>query len=289
MRLAAVAALAAVLTGCEGFRTESWENAPLPPGQLETKALGTYSGLTLERVRYYSRAMKAPRFFLALIPKSDQPLQEVMILNHGWFDRPEMLLRELEVDRVYSGLMAKQQARSAIVIIPDVRLRRFNPQSFGDHPFPIYLTLFAEELVDAVARRYSIPLTRTSWNMGGFSYGGLVSLDSGRHYPGRFGSISVVSSFFDEEWKFWPKDPGPQTKERGKNTIVLPGPPPRLLLACGESDRFINVMTGLHQKLDALRIGHQWSTAAGGHTWEYWASVLPRMFEFHLPPKRELQ
>jgi enterochelin esterase-like enzyme len=285
-----VIAFAALLSGCEGFRTQSWELAPLGETQLETKVLTTTPAYTVERVRYYSKEMKSPRFFLAIVPKSDQPLQDVMILNHGWFDRPEMLLREIKVDGVYTKLLAQKKVRPAIVIVPDVRLRRFNPQEFQDHPFPIYLTLFAEELPAAIARKYSIPMPREHWGMGGFSYGGLVSIDSGRHYPGRFSSISVVSSFFDSEWTFWPdKQPAAVEKAPGRNTIVNPGPVPRLLLACGTSDRFIDVMTTLHHKLSTLGFAHQWSTAPGGHTWEYWASVLPTMFEFHLPPKPEIK
>jgi S-formylglutathione hydrolase FrmB len=41
-------------------------------------------------------------------------------------------------------------------------------------------------------------------------------------------------------------------------------------------------MRGLHEKLTELGIPHEWSTGPGGHTWKYWASVLPRMLRFHL-------
>ena len=49
--------------------------------------------------------------------------------------------------------------------------------------------------------------------------------------------------------------------------------------------RAIDVMTALHEKFKASGLPHGWSTAPGGHTWEYWALVLPRILEFHLPPQ----
>jgi len=41
-------------------------------------------------------------------------------------------------------------------------------------------------------------------------------------------------------------------------------------------------MLGLHEKLTALGIPHEWSTGPGAHTWKYWSSVLPLILRFHL-------
>jgi putative tributyrin esterase len=71
------------------------------------------------------------------------------------------------------------------------------------------------------------------------------------------------------------------------NTIVAPGPIPRLFLACGSDDHLFSTMQDLHEKLTQLGIPHVWSTAPGGHTWKYWSSVLPQMLRFTLASEQK--
>ena len=111
-------------------------------------------------------------------------------------------------------------------------------------------------------------------------------MDVARRFPGRFASVSSISGLVDKDWSFWPSQPPPpgplDAQGRGKHTIVVPGPIPRIFLACGTDDRLFSMALGLHQKLIELGIPHEWSTAPGAHTWKYWASVLPSMLKFHL-------
>jgi enterochelin esterase-like enzyme len=272
------------LSACQ--HKEAFEKAPLSPGQIEVVRLSERTNLAVERIRFWSSEMNEPRFFLALVPKTKVPPSEVFILNHGWWDRPEDLLKDLKVDRVYDEMLGRGEVRPAIVVLPDVRFSSFY-QEFSDRfPYHNYLTLVAEEVAGTVSRHYAIPFERERWGIGGFSFGGYLSMDVGRRYPGRFGSVSVVSGLVDEQWSFWPSQsppPGPlDSKERGKHTIVVPGPVPRLFLACGSGDRFFSEMRGLHEKLTQFGIPHEWSTGPGGHTWKYWSSVLPSMLKFDL-------
>ena len=196
------------------------------------------------------------------------------------------MLSELKVDQVYDELLARMAARPAVVVLPDVRFSNFYLEHSERFPFPNYLTLVAEEVAGLVSRRYGIPFAREHWSIGGFSFGGYLSLDVARRYAGRFGAVSVVSGFVDRQWSFWPaRQPAPgklDSQGRGKHTLVDPGPVPRILLACGTGDRFFATMRTLHETLDGLGIPHTWLTASGGHTWKYWSSVLQPMFEFIL-------
>jgi enterochelin esterase-like enzyme len=279
-----------LLPGCRRMHTEPFEKAPLVPGQVEVARLSERDHLTVERIRFWSKEMNGPRFFLALIPKTQPAPAEVFILNHGWWDRPEDLLQYLKVDQVYDDMLGQGEVRPAIVILPDVRFSNFY-RLFSDHyPYPNYLTLVAEEIAETVSHRYAIPFERQRWAIGGFSFGGFLSLDVGRRFPGRFSSISIVSAPVDSRWTYWPAQPPPpgplDSQGRGKQTIVVPGPVPRLFLACGTDDRLFDAMRGLHQEFTELGIPHTWSTAPGGHTWEYWSSVLPLMLKFHLAPEK---
>lgn len=265
---------------------EAFEKAPLAPGQIEAVQLSERANLVVERVRFWSKEMNQPRFFLALIPKIKAPASEVFILNHGWRDRPEDLLIHLKVDQVYDEMLGRREVRPAIVILPDVRFDNFYREFSDSTPYHNYLTLVAEEVAGTVSSRYAIPFERQHWAIGGFSFGGYLSMDVGRRFPGRFGSVSVVSGLVDEQWSFWPSQPPPagllDSQGRGKHTIVVPGPTPRLFLACGTDDRLFSMMLGLHEKLTQLGIPHEWSTAPGAHTWKYWSSVLPLMLKFAL-------
>ena len=280
-----VAALAGMFESCRRFRHEPWETAPLQKGQIEVTPMPDRGGLTYQRVRFFSTEMNQPRFFLALSPKGGKPV-EVFILNHGWFDRPEFLLTDLKVDEAYGALLRRGKVRPAMIILPDIRFGNFFRESSSRFPYHNYLTLVAEELAPAVSKRFEIPVARDRWRLGGFSFGGYVSLDVARRFPGRFESVSLVSSFYDDDWTFWPSkppDPGPlDAKGRGKQTIVAPGPTPRIFLACGTGDRFYQQMLALRGKFAQLGLPVTWSSAPGGHTWKYWSSVLEPMLIFHL-------
>jgi len=279
-----------LLAACSRMHKEPFEKAPLSPGQIEVVRLSERANLVVERIRFWSHEMNEPRFFLALVPKTKVAPSEVLILNHGWWDRPEYLLQYLKVDEVYDEMLGRGEVRPAIVILRDVRFNSFYRQYSDRFPYPNYLTLVAEEVAGTVSRHYAIPFERQRWAIGGFSFGGYLSLDVGRRYAGRFASVSIVSGLVDDQWSFWPSQSPPpgalDSQGRGKHTIVVPGPVPRLFLACGTDDRLFTTMRDLHQKLTELGIPHEWSTGPGGHTWKYWSSVLPQMLKFHLAGER---
>jgi enterochelin esterase-like enzyme len=278
-----VASLA--LASCR--RQYPFEKVPLARGQIEVAHISETANLTVERIRFWSDEMNEPRFFLALVPKTPASRSEAFILDHGWWDRPEDLLKYLKVDQVYDAMLGRGELRAAVLVIPDVRFKNFYRANSRQIPFPNYLTLVAEEVAGIVSQQYKIPFERDRWSIGGFSFGGYLSLDVGRHYPGRFASVSIVSGLVDPQWSFWPAQPPASDplddRGRGRNTVVVPGPIPRLFLACGTDDhRQFGPMQELHKTFEVLGIPHVWSTGPGGHTWEYWASVLQPMLKFHL-------
>jgi enterochelin esterase-like enzyme len=274
------------LAGCRSLKREAWEIAPLKENEIEQVRIADQATMSIDRVRFFSREMQEPRFFLVLAPKTSRPPDMVFILNHGWSDRPETMLAALKLDQVYASLLAGGRVHPALLVLPDVRFPDYFRRNSNLFPFPQYLNLVAEEVSRMVSLKYNVPFSRDKWAIGGFSFGGYLSIDVGRRYGGRFSSISAVSTFFDEEWAFWPASPPPPGKldsqGRGKQTLVEPGPIPRLFLACGTSDPFYGIMTQLHQKFQTLGINHAWSTGPGGHTWNYWSTVLEGMFLFHL-------
>lgn len=275
--------------GCRRMHKQPFEKVPLAPGQLETARLSERPHLVVERLRFWSAELNEPRFFLALVPKAPATSPRVFILNHGWFDRPEDLLVHLKVDEVLDNMIGGGEIEPAIVVIPDVRFSNAYRQLSQRHPFANYLTLVAEEVASTASRHYHVPFDRERWGIGGFSFGGYLSLDVGRRYPGRFGAVAVISSFAEPDWSFWPAvapPPGPlDAKGRGEHTVVVPGPAPRLMLACGTEDRLFATMRQVHEKLLGEGFFHAWSSGPGGHTWKYWSSVVRPMLQFALGPE----
>jgi enterochelin esterase-like enzyme len=239
-------------------------------------------------VRFDAAELGEPRFFLAIVPSGSEPIQNVLILNHGWADRPEDLLRHLKADTVYADLLARHQVSRAIIVLPDVRFPNEFRRLADAYPFNHSLVLVAEEAAGVVSRYYRVPWDRERWSIGGFSFGGYVALDVVRRYPGRFSRAGVISGFYDEAWTFWPVMPPAPGKlddlGRGRQTVVIPGPVPRLMLACGTEDRFYADMVKLHSRLHDSGIPATWMTSKGGHSWAYWSSVLRPLFTFLLPP-----
>jgi enterochelin esterase-like enzyme len=253
---------------------------------VEVTRLQSGPPLSIDRIRFRSSEVGEPRFFLALVPMGVGTVDDVLILNHGWWDRPEDLLRELKVDQVYARLLAARKVRPAIIVLPDFRFSNYYRHHTELFPFSQALELVATEVSGLVSERNGVAPDRGHWSIAGFSFGGYVALDVARRYSGRFNSASVISSFYDKDWTFWPTDtPAPgklDSRGRGKQTIVAPGPVPRLLLACGTEDRYFSNMVELHNALTARGIAHEWRTALGGHTWAYWSSVLEPILLFHL-------
>jgi hypothetical protein len=113
-----------LLPACRQHK-EAFEKAPLTPGQIEVVRLSERANLAVERIRFWSNEMNEPRFFLALVPKTKVAPSEVFILNHGWRDRPEDLLKHLKVDQVYDEMLGRGEVRPAIIVLPDVRFDNF--------------------------------------------------------------------------------------------------------------------------------------------------------------------
>ena len=283
---AAVLLLTASAVACMPPHREAWETAPLPQNGVEVTRLKDGRPLSIDRVRFWFSELGETRFFLALVPVGVGPVADVLVLNHGWADRPEDLLRELQIAEVYTAMLEAGEVRPAVIVLPDIRFSIYFRRHSAEFPFGQSLPLVAEDTAGLVSKTYGIPQHAEHWGVAGFSFGGYVALDVARRYGGRFGSASVVSGFFDEEWSFWPPTPPPpgrlDSRGRGKQTVVAPGRVPRLFLACGTDDRLYKAMAKLHDRLAADRIPHEWRTSPGGHTWQYWSSVLKPMLRFHL-------
>jgi enterochelin esterase-like enzyme len=272
------------LAACQGPGRLPWEMVPLPPNGIGQSRIADGPDIHIDRVRFHSARMGDDRYFLVMVPNGPEPVTHLVVINHGWLDRPEYLLEHLAIDRVYSDLLRRHAVARAIVVLPDLRIAsRFG----GARPRPsmsAVVAYVAEEVAGLAARGYGIAADRRRWSVSGFSFGGSVALDVGRIYGAQFGGVGVVSGFSDPAWTLWPVPAASEVAGGAPLSPSLVGPPPRLLLACGTSDRFFKDMQALHRRFESAGIRHEWLTANGGHTWEYWATVVEPLLRFHLGP-----
>ena len=65
---------------------EPWETEPLSRSEIQIVQLEKVDKIKIERVRFYSKVMNEPRFFISIVPESESSINEVLILNRGWRD-----------------------------------------------------------------------------------------------------------------------------------------------------------------------------------------------------------
>ncbi len=267
---------------CRGPGLLPWERVPLPPEGIDTARVADGPVVHIDRVRFHSASMGDDRYFLALVPNGPEPATHIMVLNHGWLDRAEDLLVHLAIDRVYSDLLGKQAVARAIIVLPDLRIA----SRFGaTKPRPSQRAVaryLGEEVAGFAARLYGIAADRSRWSVSGISFGGYMALDVALNFSQRFGGVGVVSGFYDRAWAFWPAAGAAIGRDGNAQTASPGGPPPRVLLACGTGDRFFKEMVSLHERFESSGTRHQWLTAPGGHTWQYWSTVVEPLLKFQL-------
>jgi S-formylglutathione hydrolase FrmB len=54
----------------------------------------------------------------------------------------------------------------------------------------------------------------------------------------------------------------------------LPTHPLAIIIDCGTSDQFITMNRKAHEKMNQLKIPHDYIERPGGHDWKYWANAV---------------
>ena len=143
-----------------------------------------------------------------------------------------------------------------------------------------------------------LPFIRERWGaeppkiaLTGISMGGQGALRLAMKYPARFPVVAAISSAIDyQNWYGQGTtidEMYPDKEAVRQDTALLHVHPlnwPRnMLFAIDPADRqWLDGNQRLHEKLSALGIPHQYDfeTTAGGHSWEYFNHMAPRVIDF---------
>jgi len=290
-------AAAAIVAGMEG--RISWERAPEPvptpppsrwndDGELLLPAEFTESELR----SHHSKARGRDVQFWAFVPRPERPDDDfpVLYLLHGawggqddWRQHARAQLEDLA------------ERYGVIVVTPD-----------GD-PFGWYLdspvdadsaieTWLIHELIPHIEAS-DLPVMRgpEHRSIAGLSMGGHGAFVLALRNPGTFASTSSMSGILDitthpKSWEL-PERLGPLSRENRplweahSATLLLRDmaePPLPLLftVTTGDSAAYAENLA-LHEELGRREFPHEYTEEAGGHTWDYWSSIIDEHVAFH--------
>jgi S-formylglutathione hydrolase FrmB len=166
-----------------------------------------------------------------------------------------------------------------------------------------YEDFFIREFVPFIDRAYRTSPARRARGIGGISMGGYGALHLAFRHPELFASVTANSAallvkFPDVRFAnpqeslllrvlhafgtppdpaFWHRN-DPLVLARTANLAGL-----KIYFDCGAQDDygFYRGASALDKILDARKIPHEFHLYPGGHDWQYFASRLPAVFEFH--------
>ena len=206
------------------------------------------------------------------MPKGTKPVEVLSSITAGSIG-PNFSSVTSKSTRLTAPFSLGQGAPSA-ADPPRHSFQQFLPRELLSISVPQLLPLVAQELAGAVSKRYEIPLARDKWRLGSLLSEVTFRSDVARRFPGRFESVSVVSSFYEEDWSFWPAkppDPGPlDAQGRGRQTIVEPGPAPRIFSGLRDRRPLLRAdgcaQGKVHPARDSARLGPAAAAVTPGST-----------------------
>jgi len=226
----------------------------------------------LETIEYDSKTVGTRRKMLVYTPPgySSGKKYPVLYLLHGiagneweWehFAQPDVLL---------DNLIADGKAVPMIIVMPNGRARKedraegnfFSPENIAS--FSTFERDLLDDVIPAIASRYSVNTNRMQRALAGLSMGGGQSLNFGLAHLDTFAWIGGFSS-------------APNTKPPAE---LLPDPAVAkeklklLWLSGGNKDGLLNISQGVHAYLKEKGVPHIWNVDGNGHDATHWRNSL---------------
>ncbi len=236
------------------------------------------SAATIERIHVFSERMQKESAVVVVLPDdSTQKDFPTVYILHGYSGNPE---RTLSTD--LPSLLEQADRYKTIYVLVDGNYNSW----YLDSPLnnnSSYETYIAEELVDAIDKRYNTRKTVNQRGILGWSMGGYGALWIGLHHQDTFGIIGSVCGAMD--FSDYGKDYQVEAiLGKAKNNwatyrIVEQIPlfktsKQRILFDCGTDDPFLEENRFLHHQLVKNNITHTYIEQPGGHTTTYWSFAL---------------
>jgi S-formylglutathione hydrolase FrmB len=291
--------VAAAVVAALGTRL-SWERPPEPTPEPVAERWDDDGELILpaefseEQLQFHASAVRGRDvYYWAIVPRPDKPGDTfpVLYLLHGAWGSHDDWRQHAKAD-----LKELAERYGVVIITPD-----------GD-PFGWYLdspveaasqleTWFVQELIPHVEGSSRLPVMKGAEHraIAGLSMGGHGAFVLALRNPGAFTTASSMSGILDitthpTSWelpdRLGPLDRGGRSRwEQHSATVLLrsvPEPATKLMFTVSTGDSAAYAENkALHDELTRRAVPHEYAEAPGGHTWDYWTSVIEDHVAFH--------
>jgi S-formylglutathione hydrolase FrmB len=172
-----------------------------------------------------------------------------------------------------------------LIVCPDGAIASWYFDSPVDTAYR-YETHISIEVVEFIDKNYRTIADKDHRAITGLSMGGHGALFIGLRHPDIFGAAGSMSGLVDlaetkNKYELSKRigDTVLHAKEWHDLTVInlienYPATRLKIIFDCGEKDIFINANRGLHQKMQQLKIPHEYTERPGMHNWDYWRNAI---------------
>jgi len=237
-------------------------------------------------IQYYSRSLQKASSVNVVFPDNpeiERPWSTFYLL-HGLSDDHTIWMRRTSIERYVEGL-------PLVVVMPDGGRGWYTNAKVGF----AYENDLIQDVRGLIERTFPVRAERGGRAIGGLSMGGFGAVKLGLKYPELFasvtshsGALGVVgdpasgmrigpdfSQVFGDSPQRGPEDPYAilETMDHGRI--------PAMRIDCGIDDFLLEQNRAFRDKLQAMKISHEYQEFPGGHDWSYWDTHVREAVAFH--------
>ena len=264
--------------GCEKQSPEPFHDNP----RLTNK-------LVLQDVTFPSVSLNRPMTYRVVVPRDlrqAEKLPVIYLLHGGGGDFREWTN--------YSDV-AKFAEHRVLLVMPEGNSSYYvNSATNANDRYEDYVV---KDLIADVEKRFPVGADRSHRAIAGISMGGFGAVKLALSHPDLFVTAAGISSAIDvprrpfsikrvSQWTHHRSIFGPwgSPERRDKDPFVLaksadPTKTPFLYLTCGEQEGLMPANRQFAALLDKQRIPHIFVPGPGGHDWNQWNRVIPKVFD----------
>ncbi|MEO7308659.1 MAG: alpha/beta hydrolase family protein [Ferruginibacter sp.] len=237
---------------------------------------------TVDTVSIYSNSMH--KYIKAVVIKPDSykikkknfPVVYLLHGYDGWYSNWIIRVPELK---------DHADTYQTLIVCPDGAIASWYFDSPVDTNYR-YETHISSEVVGFIDRKYRTIADKDHRAITGLSMGGHGALFIGLKHQDVFGAAGSMSGLFDlmetkNKYELSKRigDTILHAKEWHDLGVInlienYPATGLKIIFECGENDIFINVNRRLHQKMQQLKIPHDYTERPGMHSWDYWRNSI---------------
>jgi len=254
---------------------------PPPHDPTFVKQEGSFQTIAVRSPAVGGRSQRVVVYLPPGYERSAPQRYPVLYLLHGFPGDPDGFVRTIRVGVVEDTLLAKQQLKPTILVMPMGSTGTFTDKEWanGIGRDQDWETFLARDVVRAIDARYRTIRSGSARGLAGLSEGGYASLNIGLHHPSEFRVLESWSGYekADDVKSIFGGRQGALDRNSPLLTLRRAAPALRaerdyVWFYTGSKDSLRRENAGFAGELSRLHIAHRFFVVPGGHTWALWRS-----------------